>query len=97
MEDAPSPPEKTDEATPPAPQKSGENHAHRYDVGPGFEIAVRGEGKHGVEVSVTKDADGEHRHGSINRRLESLEQSVAELAARLAKVEAAARVVERTA
>ena len=89
-EDGPSNATKNGEEATPQPPKNGaaEGNAHRYEVGPGFEIAVRGEGKHGVEFSVSKEGDLEHRHGAVNRRLDSLEQTVADLAARLARVEA---------
>lgn len=83
----------------PAPAKNGDRGAgdHRYEVGPGFEIAVRGEAKHPVEVNLTKDSDHERRHGHLERRVEELEQTVRELAARLARAEAASEPAPKTA
>lgn len=91
VDDTPSTPTKNGEGNPPSPQKNGGADAHRYDVGPGFEIAVRSEGKHGVEVNLTKDADAEHRHLGLTRRIDTLERTVADLEYRLSKVESAAR------
>ncbi len=91
MEDGSSNPTKTGEGTVPPGPKNGVPDApqHRYEVGPGFEIAVRGETKHPVEVSLTKDGDKEHRQAALDRRVEALEATVRELAARLAKFERA--------
>ena len=82
-------PTKNGEGTPPPGPKDGafEASQHRYEVGPGFEIAVRGETKHPVEMSLSKDGDKEHRHAALDRRVEALEATVRELAGRLAKVE----------
>lgn len=97
VEDAPSNPIKPSEENAPPAAKNGVpgDHAHRYEVGPGFEIAVRSEGKHGVEVHVAKDADHDHKHTAVNRRLESLEHSVAELSKRLQAVESEVRIVRK--
>ena len=98
-EDEPSTPTKGGDETPAAAPKNGAagTKDHRYDVGPGFEIAVRAESKHPVELSVSKDADTEHRHAAADRRLEALERTVADLSKRLAEVEADSKAVRKTA
>ena len=99
VEGGPSNPTKNGEGTPPATPKGGaeEGAQHRYDVGPGFEIAVRGETKHPVEVNLSKDGDKEHRHALLDKRVEALEATVRELAARLTKVESSAHEPRKTA
>ena len=99
VEDEPSNPIKSgDETSAPAPTNGAPaTKDHRYDVGPGFEIAVRGESKHPVELSLSKEADSEHRHAAADRRLEALERSVADLARRLEQVEGESRALRKTA
>ena len=99
VEDGSANPPKNGEGNPPAAPQNGpsEQGSHRYEVGPGFEIAVRGETKHPVEVNLSKDGDKEHRHSAVERRMEALEGTVRELAARLAKVEGALQEPSKTA
>ena len=98
-DDGPSDPANQDQSQAPTPPQGekGSSGQHRYEVGPGFEIAVRGEQKHPVEVNVSKDGDSEHRHAAVDRRLEHVERSVGELAARLAQVEAALKLERKIA
>src|SRR6266545_924508 len=60
-------------------------HAH-YVAGPGFEMAIRATLSHPLEVDVKgsgqeskdrpRDADREHKHDSLERRLDSLEKAM---------------------
>jgi hypothetical protein len=99
VEDGSENPPKNGEGTPPAGPKAAapEGAQHRYEVGPGFEIALRAEAKHPVEVNLSKDGDKEHRHAEMDRRVQALEGTVRELAARLAKVEGAVQEPSKTA
>src|SRR5258706_16318634 len=65
---------------------SSAGSSHRYEVGPGFEIAVRSDAANPVAFTLRKEGDGDrppsksggsdHRFESIEKRLESLERAL---------------------
>jgi len=67
----------------------------RYDVGPGFEIAIRANTDRPVEVTVTgdgarpprKNADGDHQHDAVEKRLDAIERSILLLADHMKKID----------
>lgn len=58
----------------------------RYEVGPGFEIAIRAALNHPVEVNLKKGGEGgtpamrsgdrDHRHETIEKRLDAIERAL---------------------
>lgn len=68
------------------PQKQEETSTTRYDVGPGFEIAIRAALNKPLEVHVRQDdkdpqretpsADHEHRHDVLEQRLDAVERAL---------------------
>jgi hypothetical protein len=85
--------------TPTAGPKNGHGEAgsHRYEVGPGFEIAVRSEVGNPVQLTIKKDEEGgrgppkgasaDHRIGEIEKRLASIERSLLTLVDQMKRIE----------
>jgi hypothetical protein len=85
--------------TPTAGPKNGHSEAgtHRYDVGPGFEIAVRSDIANPVQLTIKKDDEGgrgppkgasaEHRLGEIEKRLDSIERALLTLVDQMKRIE----------
>jgi len=71
--------------------------SHRYEVGPGFEIAIRAALNRPVEVTVVKDGEGEkpprksgdsdHRHETAEKRLEAVERALLMLVDHMKNIE----------
>jgi hypothetical protein len=67
-------------------QKQEDTSTTRYDVGPGFEIAIRAALNKPLEIHVKKDdkdpqheapsADHEHRHDVLEQRLDAVERAL---------------------
>ncbi len=78
---------------PKAPQEA----AARYDVGPGFEIAIRSDADRPLEVTLkgereggrppTKGGEADHRHDSVEKRLDAIERSILLLAQHIQRLD----------
>ena len=85
--------------TPPAEPKNGHHDSgnHRYEVGPGFEIAVRSELANPVQLTINKEEEAsraqpkggtpDHRHGEIEKRLDSIERALLLMVDQMKRIE----------
>ncbi len=71
-------------------EKASQGPSAHYEVGPGFEIAIRASAGRPVEVTLKGERDGatppkkggdaDHRHDSVEKRLDAIERSILLLA-----------------
>ena len=80
------------------PSGKAEAHETRYEVGPGFEIAVRAALNRPLEMNIDGDdknpqhqppsADRAHRHDVLERRLDSVERALLIIVDQLKRIDA---------